>query len=482
MGIFRTYFSKNNTIQRDSYVNTSKNPIVELFYGGSTDGTSGSTTHSRYIFQFDTSNLQSLYSNKVIISGSPVTHKLKMTNTSFFDKELLGQDAVAKSRATSFDLVLFEIPESWDEGVGYDYVPTTYINSGMQTQKNFFQGPSNWIERKTGLNWNELGAVGDNPTIINQQHFDNGDENIEMDITSWVNDILLSGATNNGFGVSFSSTTEQLNTINTYYVGFFSKYTNTFYEPFIETEWDDTINDDRSRFYLDKPNRLYFYTNAGGAPVDASIASVSITDPDGTVFSSYTASQIVEVKKGVFYVNIMIPSSTYEDVEQFTDTWSGIVIDGNTQPSINLYFTTLSRNYFYNLGDQDKNPPDFGLNFYGIKREEKIKRGDVRKVMVEARPYYSVNQTILTDMLQYRLYVKQGLEQIPVIGWTDINKTFSNNHFILDTSWMIPNDYFIDVRVRTDQMTKTYSEIIKFTIISQDDKFNILTFDDDRIG
>ncbi len=49
MSYFRSYFSKNNTIIKDSTVNTAKNPTTELYYG---EGI------SRFIFSVDFSNLQ----------------------------------------------------------------------------------------------------------------------------------------------------------------------------------------------------------------------------------------------------------------------------------------------------------------------------------------------------------------------------------------------------------------------------------------
>ena len=33
MSYFRSYFEKNNTILKNSYVNTAKNPTTEIFYG-----------------------------------------------------------------------------------------------------------------------------------------------------------------------------------------------------------------------------------------------------------------------------------------------------------------------------------------------------------------------------------------------------------------------------------------------------------------
>ena len=48
MSIFKSYFSKNNTIISDSYTNTAKNPVSELFYGG---------FHTRFLLQIDLSEL-----------------------------------------------------------------------------------------------------------------------------------------------------------------------------------------------------------------------------------------------------------------------------------------------------------------------------------------------------------------------------------------------------------------------------------------
>ena len=49
MSIFKSYFSKNNTIISDSYTNTAKNPVSELFYGG---------FHTRFLLQIDLSELK----------------------------------------------------------------------------------------------------------------------------------------------------------------------------------------------------------------------------------------------------------------------------------------------------------------------------------------------------------------------------------------------------------------------------------------
>ena len=65
MSIYRSYFSKSNTITSDSYTNTARNPIVELFYGR-VDNILLPIGFSRYIFDINLSGLTDLYDEKVI--------------------------------------------------------------------------------------------------------------------------------------------------------------------------------------------------------------------------------------------------------------------------------------------------------------------------------------------------------------------------------------------------------------------------------
>jgi hypothetical protein len=57
--------------------------------------------------------------------------------------------------------------------------------------------PSNWVESGTGQAWlNGSGIFWDPSSItIATQHFDKGNENIEMDITEYVNSVLTGNTT-----------------------------------------------------------------------------------------------------------------------------------------------------------------------------------------------------------------------------------------------------------------------------------------------
>ena len=116
--VIRTYIDKNNTIIKNSDVNTGRNPIAELYYGGKT----GETDFTRHLLYFDINDLQNRYNNGELGDLSKVTHTLRMCNSSYFDRNLQAQKALdEKQRTSSFELMLFRVNEDWDEGTGYDY-------------------------------------------------------------------------------------------------------------------------------------------------------------------------------------------------------------------------------------------------------------------------------------------------------------------------------------------------------------------------
>ena len=178
---------------------------------------------------------------------SAMTHTLRMTNTSFFDKDFLNTTtSQGRLRATSFDLFLFRIPytnfdpnqpQLWDEGVGYDYIDSI---TNIPNDKNYSDRPSNWSGRTTIDNWENPGIYSNTNTgifnynqlqIIDTQHFQFGDENIEFDMTTEIQNVL-DGTIQNpvGYGIAYLPQVENITgTSGTYSVEFFTRHTQTFY-------------------------------------------------------------------------------------------------------------------------------------------------------------------------------------------------------------------------------------------------------------
>ena len=464
--VVRTYIDKNNTIIFGSLVNTGKNPIAELYYGGK----ESQEDYTRHLLYFDVSDLQVRYNNGEFGDLSNVTHKLRMTNSSYFDTNLQAQKLLdGKQRTSSFDLNLFRVNKFWDEGCGYDYVQFTGLHPSDDI--TFVESASNWINATTTDLWDEAGVYSGSPSgiTVTTQHFDKGSENIEMDITDEVNSLITGGTTNYGYGLSFDRDLETKLVVPSQYVGFFTRHTQTYYEPFVETNYNNPIKDDRKNFYRGKVNRLYFYTNLGGEPTNLdSNPSVTINDGNGVLFSSYTSNDVVQQTQGVYYIELFVPISS-SDCTIFTDTWSDITINGINRPDVTLQFEIKDDTEYYNFGDSEGLPIEYAVNLSGIRRDEKIKRGDKRKVFVNARIPYSVNESSVIDGLQYRLYIKEGPTEVNVIEWNDVNRTYLKNYFILDTSWMIPNEYFIDIKLTSNQLVKTYTNTLKFNIVNQVD-------------
>jgi hypothetical protein len=196
-----------------------------------------------------------------------------MTNTSSFDENLLNdKTSQGRRRATSFDLVLLRIPQSqnWDSGVGYDYYD---YNATIYDDKSYSERPSNWFQRTTTNLWSNPGLYNNQNnttgtgvnysalTVVDIQHFELGNENIEFDMSNEINSILngtLTGVT--GWIIAYRPEVENITGMTeNYSVGFFSPYTQTFYDPYLETNYNDLILDDRNSFHEGLNNNLYLY-------------------------------------------------------------------------------------------------------------------------------------------------------------------------------------------------------------------------------
>lgn len=476
--VIRTYFDKNNTMAYNSAVNTGKNPVSELFYGGGNEA--GTKYFSRFIFQFSTERIEAFRAQGMFPDITKLTHVLKMTNTGAFDTSLLGKEtAYGKDRASSLDMYLFPINQAWDEGVGYDLAGQCFFSSGDASVLSY--SPSNWIYSNTGDEWINGGGVfsdwsANTAYSAYTQHFEDGNENLEIDITDIVNG-YLTGDTNNGLGLAFDKYLESSVSEKLKFIGFFTRQTQTFYEPFVETRYDNTINDSRGNFYLDKLNKLYLYCNVGGVPTDSdnytgitnSGMTVVVNDNNGVEFSAFTGSSIVHESQGVYSIELMVPTTDVGCV-LYEDVWSGVVINGVTRPEIELEFELKDSNEYYNIGDSSGQPKKYTFNVSGIRDNEKINRGDIRKVSVMARVPYSVNQQEVLDSLEYRIYVKEGPSEYTVIDYTPVELAFNYNYFLLDTASLVPGEYYMDIKSISNYEVNSIKDIVKFTITSQVDR------------
>ena len=459
MSYFRSYFEKNNTLIKNTQVNTSKNPTCEIFYG---------SAYSRFIFKIDLTELQSKIDNGFLVLDENTRHYLKMTNTIFGDEGLKGQNrTTGRSRATSFELEIFKITEIWNEGYGFDYEDAGYdFTSGNIT---FSERPSNWFKKDTLNDWGTQGAyAGTGSTIYTGITFDNGNENLDVDITDYVNDILSRTTTNHGLGIKFSNDYE-ISTVDTdRSVAFFTKYTQTFFEPHMESIFDDRISDNRQDFVEKTYQNLYLYVTKGTNYYDLDeLPTVDILDSTNTPIVGLSGLTTTKIRKGVYEVTFGIDGEVFNcDGKKFLyDNWKNLSIDDVSLSNVKQKFIPKPLTTKYTIGDNPKELNRYSIQYFGINQNEKVKRGELRKIVVSFR---SINEpkTVLFDEVYYRMFIKEGRVDVMIHDWTQIDKT-NENSFVLDTSYLIPREYYIEIKGKTHSEEIFYNNYIKFEVLSE---------------
>lgn len=468
--VTKTYIEKCNTIVKDNHANLSLNPVMELNYG---------RMLSRCIIYFGHNKVKRLVEDKTYPDINKLRHVLHITNcSSIVDRNLneCGFDSQMdgyKQRAASFDLIFFLIPNDWDSGKGFDYVMDLYNGShrGISTDG------SNWYKYRNYFRWDEDGIYSTDTLskeldlasskkgnlsnkIIGYQHFEYGNENINLDITCTMNKFITGELENYGIGIAYAPSFELLSTNLTQYTGFFTNTTHSFFEPYIETTYDETICDDRINFFLDKDNKLYFYSIVGGNYVNLDkLPSCTVND---------TEYEVKQATKGVYYIDINLSSNEYEENTMQYDEWSNITYQGKELSNIVLQFVTKSNEKYFTFGLPNNSAEDtnFIPSIYGINSNEKILRGDIRKVNIECKIPYTSGQLMSVHGIKYRIYVLEGIEEFDVINWQDVEIGYNENYFLINTNEFIPHRYFIDIKVNKGMEEFIYKNLLSFDIIS----------------
>jgi len=298
MGIKRYHAIKDTTLtnafdvalkNRASGSNMGASDILEAFsiYG---QETTSSTELSRILIKFPVTGANSINADrtdgKIPDSGS-VSFYLRMFNARH--SEQLPRELILNVLAVS---------QSWQEGFGLDMIDYT------DETKDTIEG-SNWINRNSSPTldtWKKIGGdyhtASSNSEVMYTTNFNNGDEDLEVDVTQLVEEWILGnagGATeiknNYGFGVFLTSSQEGYHSSSTgqdsgsiphnpdgsqksfYTKRFFSRTSEFFFKrPIIEARWDSRILDDRSNFYYssslapgsDNLNKIYLYNYVRG--------------------------------------------------------------------------------------------------------------------------------------------------------------------------------------------------------------------------
>lgn len=448
---FRIYPTKENTIASGIYAdyNSSQNPVADLWYGGGVNvGDNFRHSISRHLIQFDLESLRSKIASRELNTALTVTYRLRMKNAVPSDKTLDKEyelQHMQKAIAASYDLNVFPIDKAWDEGRGYDLIQQRSLVAQLVDPR--LSGYSNWNSATTTSSWTEAG-IFTNPTastaLYATQHFAVGDEDLNVDVTSIVQDWLSGGSVNHGFGIAFRRDYELMSTNTRYIASFFTHKTNYAFKPYLEVIFDQQqIMDDRMQVTNNRLSRLFLYTFSGNSAANYySASTVNILDSSGNQI--YTGLVPVHLEKGVYYVEVFMSGASRG--QKYKDVWNGVSFNPPyDQQNITQMFSIKDNYYTANLPDLNA----YSLDVYGVDNGGVLYTNETIRVYCDLRVNYSLNAPDKSYNMKYRLVMNNQEEAIP---WTNVNQVViggkKQNYFMLDASWLLHNQtYSIEFKI-----------------------------------
>tara|TARA_Y100000114_G_scaffold10861_1_gene8620 strand:- start:3483 stop:4922 length:1440 start_codon:yes stop_codon:yes gene_type:complete len=272
-------------------------------------------------------------------SGS-VKFKLKMFNV-----------VHASTVPRDYKIVAHPLTKNWNEGYGVDL------------DEFSDRDQSNWLSASSGVGWGSAGGDFDN-TYLFEQEFVKGTEDLDIDVTRYVEDVLSNTLNSgNNYGFVLMLTSSLLSDTNSYYTKKFSARESEFYmkRPVIEAQWNSSIKDDRSNFYyssslapaVDNLNDLYIYNNIGGrlknipsvgtGKLKVAIYESSASAPSGSALVTVTGSHI---STGIYSASVAI-TGTSETLHDVWFTGSTQFHTGTIYPEIRYTGTTTKTNDYF---------------------------------------------------------------------------------------------------------------------------------------
>lgn len=457
----KTYIEDIATIALGTKYNTSNNPICELVYG---DG------FTRVLFRVNLNKIREVYNEELNGEGE-LKHIIKFKNTSgtqkIIPKHIITTHGNSlKERTNVFKLDLVRISDSnWENGVGVDMSSDGFITNNYELSE---RGVT-WNNKTTTERWVTPGILEGTEQIITSQIFTSGGEDIEFDITEDINNLIGSVDEYVSYVIKFSDEFEGKVEEIAQFVGFYTNKTITFFKPYMESTINDSvIRDDRNHFYLNKTNRLYFYSLIDGNHMNLdNLPTVSLTtDPYGDEEEDIISD--IEVKnpfKGVYYVEItpnMIRD--FEKNNMYYDKWSNISFSGFEMDDIILDFVVKPPNAYFDFNNDPHNDRKYLPHVYGINDGQVLNSGEIIKLFVNPRIEYSTKEIEYINNMEYRVYVKNGETEITVIDYDPIHMGVNGNFFWIRTMDLLPNEYFIDIKIVKGDEVKIHKKRFTFTI------------------
>ena len=472
-----------NLITRATKANMGAADVLETFviHGQTSASISAeSAEEARIIIQFPVSGtnaaIETIHrdrSNNVLPPQGKVSFYLRMFNARH-----------AESTPEDFDLDVKILSKTWNEGRGLDM--DTYSDTGF----------SSWLSSSSGSAWSSPGgdfhSAVDTDNFSASVNFKHGFEDIEVDVTTAVENWIDGTKANYGFLLKHIPSSLSGNNGTLYTKKFFARTTEFFFRrPVIEARWDDSRKDHRGSFFIssslldqtDNINRLYLYNRFRGQLKN--IPGLKNNKLKVGVYSNVSESAQTVVSSSGASVTAIEASRLFENGIHVTGVYTCSFASTLTASILHDVWFTGSTT-FHTGSFRPKNPQaqefdesnTYLNNIRNLKSSYRPK--DKPRLRIFARPkdwsptIYSVaSKKIETSLIEDAYYkvvrITDDVEAIPYGTGSD-NQTrtsydVSGNYFDLDMSLLEPGfSYGIRLTYYLLGQYQEQPEIFKFRV------------------
>jgi hypothetical protein len=290
--------------------NTGASPILRL--ENIFDGVKNRKQFSRIIVRFGLSSLTgSIVNDKKYPdprTDSTVTAYLYMFNAPHGDEQ-----------ARSFDINVHPLTQTWAEGSGLDM--DTLTETGF----------AHALSAETTVAWTTTGGTYQVDPSSATMKFNHGEENLKVDVTTIFKDWMDGNSANEGLILKMTDNQEiktgALSAVSIHTKKFYARETNTTKQPYIQLEWDGSINDFRNFVEFNSSADLFFYNIKNGQLADLNgtgpfPGNVTLSGLSGSSYSGITTSlTAARHSKGVYRANTNVFPLTANEYSAYKDNW-----------------------------------------------------------------------------------------------------------------------------------------------------------------
>ena len=149
----------------------------------------------------------------------------------------------------------------------------------------------------------------------------------------------------------------------------------------------------------------------------------------------------------------------------FEDKWYLTINGRETSYTGQFYLISPDKYYSFNQSN-NMNFDNYFFYFWGIGEKENIRAGNVRKIKLTIKELYPNQNNFIPLDIEYRIFTTLGKKyEIDVVPFTPVNRTNTGYEFNLDTSWLIPQDYHLQLRMKNGNYFEN-KQTLSFTIVS----------------